>query len=84
MCESWGDVGQQLQYFGSGAASQVSREELKKQTGFGSEGRAQRNMRMRLEDYINNVQHKACVDLQWVNFTVLSLFYCFVIVYIPA
>jgi len=41
-------------------------------------------MRMRLEDYINNVQHKACVDLQWVNFTVLSLFYCFVIVYIPA
>jgi hypothetical protein len=30
-------------------------------------------MRMRLEDYINNVQERACVDLQWVSFTVLSL-----------
>ena len=71
--ERWGDVGLQQQYFRNGGSSQVSREELKKQTGFRSEERAQRNMRMRLEAYINNVQHKACVDLQWVNFTVLSL-----------
>ena len=51
----------------------MSREELKNQTGFRSEERAQRNMRMRLEDYIKNVQHRACVDLVWVKRTVLSL-----------
>lgn len=39
---------------------------------------------MRLEDCINNVQRKACVDLQWVNFTVLSLLLLLFIVYIPA
>jgi hypothetical protein len=71
--ERWGNVGLQLQYFRSGAASQVSRKDLKKETGLRGEERAQRNMRMRLEDYIKNVQHKACVDLQWENFTVLSL-----------
>ena len=73
MGERWGVVGLQLQYFRSGAESQVSREELKKQTGFCSEEREQRNMRMRLEDYIKNVQHKAYVDLQWVKCTVPSL-----------
>jgi hypothetical protein len=38
----------------------VSSHELEKQTGIRSEERAQRNMRMRLEYYIKNVQFEAC------------------------
>jgi hypothetical protein len=41
-----------MQYFPSGAASQVSSDELQKQTGIRSEEGAQKNSRMRLEDYI--------------------------------
>ena len=66
MGERWGDVGLQLQVLSQGSCESSV-------TGFRSEERGQRNMRMRLEDYIKNVQHEACVDLQWVKCTVLSL-----------
>ena len=55
---------------------------IKEINGFSQWGKSAE--RMRLEDCINNVQRKACVDLQWVNFTVLSLLLLLFIVYIPA